>query len=107
MLLATAIVMHRALSFDKSRAWSSRLGYGLSGVLVLVAVVHCYLDESLLHQGTFAVMVVVTGRRTVKLIDERVKGADAKGRMRGLARAGLGMCFIYYCYQSVRYFLCR
>lgn len=91
MLLATGIVLHRIMSFDKPAAWGRTFGYGLTVFLSAVATIHCYLNERIIHQTTFVVMVVVVGIRTMNLIDKRISNPEVKKRMRGLSRSGTGM----------------
>ena len=91
MLLATGIVLHRVTSFGKSNVWSTNWGYGLSLLLTVIAVAHCYLNERLLHQISFVVMVIVAGRKTAGLIVLRVQDDQLKRRMQRLARQSIGM----------------
>lgn len=91
MLLATGIVLHRIMSFDKPAAWARTFGYGLTISLSAVATIHCYLDERIIHQATFVVMIIVVGVRTMILIDKRISDLEVKKRMRYLSRSGTGM----------------
>ena len=91
MLFATAIVLHRVMSFNKPAKWGRNFGYILAIFLSGVAAIHCYLDERAIHQTTFVVMVIWIAVRTAGLIDERINNLEVKRKMRLLSRAGTGI----------------
>lgn len=65
MPLATGIVLHIIMSSVKPAGWSRAFGYCLTNFLSGIATIHCYLDERVIQQSTFIVMVIVAGTRTV------------------------------------------
>lgn len=91
MLLATGIVLHRVMSFDKSAKWGRNFTYALAMILSGVMIIHCYLSERVIHQITFVVMIIWVGLRTMSLIDKRISNPDMKSKMRRLSRSGTGM----------------
>lgn len=90
MLLPTGIVLHRIMSFDKPAAWSRTFVYCLTIFLSVVVTIRFYLDERVIQQSTF-VMVIVAGTRIVGLIDTRISDLEVKKQMRRLSRSGTGM----------------
>lgn len=56
MLLATGIVLHRVMSFNKSARWGRNFGYTLAIFLSGVTAIHFYLDERTIQNTTFVVM---------------------------------------------------
>lgn len=91
MLLATGIVLHRVMSFDKSARWGRNFAYILSVILSGVMIIHCYLNERIIHQATFVVMVIWVAVRTASLIDQRVGNPELKRSLHRLSRSGMGM----------------
>ena len=91
MLLATGIVLHRVMSFDKSARWGRNFAYILSISLSGVMIIHCYLNERIIHQATFVLMVIWVAARTARLIDKRISNPEKKRKLRRLSRSGAGM----------------
>lgn len=65
MLLATGIVLHIIMSSVKPAGWSRAFGYCRTNFLSGIAMIHCYLEERVIQQAIFVVMVIVEGTRTV------------------------------------------
>lgn len=91
MLLATGIVLHRVMSFNKSARWGRNFGYALTTFLSGVSIVHCYLNEQAIHQTTFVVMVVWVAIRTAGLIDKHTSSPEMKRKLQRLSRSGSSM----------------
>lgn len=91
MLLATGIVLHRVMSFNKSARWGRNFGYALAILLTGVIIIHCYLNEEAIHQITFAVMVIWVAIRTAGLIDKHIGSSEMKKKLQRLSRSGTGM----------------
>ena len=90
MFFATAIVLHRVMTFGESAAYSRNFALGLSAILVAIAVYHCWAIEVIAHQATFVIMVWVVAWNTRKLIRERVRDPRLQKRMKKLAFEGTG-----------------
>ena len=99
MFFATGIILHRVMSFDRTSKWSRSFALGLSGILALVAVYHCYAIETAAHQATFVIMVILVARKTKRLISERIKDQALKVRMEELAKQGTSMCLFNLHFQ--------
>ena len=91
MFFATGIILHRVMSYGKSAVWSRTFASTLSAVLIVVAVYHCYAIETLAHQATFVIMVIMVARKTNNLIDQRIVNLGLRERTQSMARTGASM----------------
>ncbi|KAL1638103.1 hypothetical protein SLS58_008940 [Diplodia intermedia] len=108
MILATALVLHRALSHGRSAAWTRNAGAGLAAGFVAFAAYHAWTDELLVHFLLFAGMTGAVGVRTRGLIGERERefgGAETR-RLRGLAWVGFVCSAVGYALWNVDMHLC-
>jgi dihydroceramidase len=55
MLIATATVLHRVFTFDKSLTVAVSSGLISAGVMALFIAWHCIVDETLVHSIVFGI----------------------------------------------------
>jgi dihydroceramidase len=90
MFVAVGALLQQLLTF--SAPPSRRLGITLTllGTLIPISIYHCWTNELILHQITFAAMVFLCGRSIRKLIRERVKNGEVKKKLVRMANFGMG-----------------
>lgn len=72
MLIATATVLHRVYTFDKSVTTTIVAGLGITAVMTLFSIWHCWMDEITMHSILFGVMIAIIGLRTRVVIKRRI-----------------------------------
>ncbi|OJJ43488.1 hypothetical protein ASPZODRAFT_28499 [Penicilliopsis zonata CBS 506.65] len=87
MLIGAAIVLHRVVTFDRSRG-RVPLGIGLTVVLAVVFWIQQTLAMPIIHFATFAGLLLVIFLRVLGLIRSTVKDEDARKQLRSLALWG-------------------
>ena len=90
MFFATAIILHRVHTFEKTKAYSRNFAISITSVLTAIAIYYCITIEVLAHQGSFAIMVIAAAVRTSRLINRRVVDEGLKARMKGISMLGTG-----------------
>ena len=90
MFLAVGALLHQLLTFNNSPSRRRLITAVVLGILIPVSVYHCWADELVVHQITFAVMILLCGREIRKLIRERIPNAAQKSKLLNLANGGLG-----------------
>ena len=93
MFFATGVILYRVMSFGRSSDAKRKMAYSITVVLSAIGVYHCLVVETIVHQGTFVLMVMVVAFRTANLIKTRIKVVQVKERMNRLARTGVSMSF--------------
>lgn len=73
MLIATATVLHRVYTFDKSMSTTAIAGVGITAFMAIFSTWHCYMDEITMHSILFGVMIAIIGLKTRMVIQERIK----------------------------------
>ncbi|KAG9229964.1 ceramidase-domain-containing protein [Amylocarpus encephaloides] len=93
MLVATATVLHRLFTFDKSLAYTAV--YGTIGTALMVAFItwHCITDELIMHSVVFAIMIAIVGVKTHSMIGARVTDPAVQRDVKSLSIWG-GVIFI-------------
>ena len=92
MLFVTAFVLYRVLLATSSAAQQRRAGLIMGGSMLVITVVHCYLNDTFLHGCIFAAMIVVIGLKTMARI-QGVKDSKTRATLWILARFGIGMFY--------------
>lgn len=95
MLLATAFVLQRVLTFNKPPAYSRTVTLSLVVSLLTFTAYHIKYNNMNSHSIVFGIMIVVVGINTMSLV-EVIKDEKVKRNVRMLGRVGAGEC-IYPC----------
>jgi len=96
MLIATATVLHRVFTFDKSLNVTITSGLVTSLLMTLFITWHCIVDDQVMHPVLFGVMIFVVGVKTRMIIGARVTDREVRKEVRKLATWGSGMSFLFY-----------
>ncbi|KAL3424080.1 alkaline phytoceramidase [Phlyctema vagabunda] len=88
MLIATATVLHRVFTFDKSLTVTVTTGLVLGGLMSIFIAWHCIVDETFWHSILFGVMIAVVGAKTRSIISSRVSDVVVRAEVRKLATWG-------------------
>jgi len=93
MLIATATVLHRVFTFDKSLSMTVFSGI-ISALLMTAFIVwHCIVDETFMHSVLFAIMIAFVGIKTRSIISARVADKAVRHEVKKLATWG-GIIFV-------------
>lgn len=60
MLIATATVLHRVYTFDKSLSTTAIAGVGITAFMTIFSTWHCYMDEITMHSILFGTWILIT-----------------------------------------------
>ncbi|KEQ58682.1 alkaline phytoceramidase [Aureobasidium melanogenum CBS 110374] len=94
MIIATSIVLHRAMTYQRSDSYSRWFG----GLLVLAAITetayHTIKDEQIVHELSFVVLIIVVASKTRSLIKLRVHNPLDKQMLQNATIFGAG-CFAF------------
>ncbi|TVY41881.1 Alkaline ceramidase [Lachnellula occidentalis] len=88
MLLATATVLHRVFTFDKSISYTVTYGAVLSAGMITFSTWHCVTDELIMHSVLFGVMIAAIGIKTRSIISARVSDPIVRKDVKSLATWG-------------------
>lgn len=91
MFLAVGALLHQLQTFNKPPATRRMVTLIVLGILIPVSVYHCWADELIAHQITFAAMVFLCGRKIRQLVRERIPSTEQRSTLLSLANGGLGM----------------
>jgi hypothetical protein len=94
MLLATAFVLHRVLTFDAPKPARRKIGWAITFALITVSALHCYIMSLGFHSAVFAAMVAVVGYKTRGLI-QKIKDSRQRSNAKRLSKIGSGQCKIH------------
>ncbi|EPE27582.1 hypothetical protein GLAREA_04373 [Glarea lozoyensis ATCC 20868] len=72
MLVATATVIHRVFTYDKSLNYTVIHGLTLFSAMTAFSIWHCVTDELFMHSVVFGVMIVIVRQKTRSVIKVRV-----------------------------------
>ena len=106
MLFATATVLHRVYTFDKSPKETILWGGALAGFLIAFSVYHCVMDEVVFHGLIFAAMIVIVGARTRAIIAKTVTDPFVKAEVRKLVWYGTGSFALGYLFWNIDFHGC-
>lgn len=90
MLVASACVFHRAMTFNQSTLFSRRFTAVLLLPLGIETVYHTIADEEAVHQLSFLLLIILVAIKTRALIKSRVQRSEDRQRLRALTMAGAG-----------------
>ena len=81
MLIATATVLHRVFTFDKSLSVTITSGLAITLLMALFSTWHCLTDELTMHSVLFGLMIATIGLKTRSIIASRVSNAAIKAQV--------------------------
>ncbi|CAG8983185.1 hypothetical protein HYALB_00004012 [Hymenoscyphus albidus] len=93
MLVATATVIHRVFTFDKSLTYTVVHGAILIACFTAFSTWHCIKDELIMHSVIFGIMIAVVGLKTRSIINARVTDPAVRKDVRLLTAWG-GLIFV-------------
>jgi len=100
MLVASACVLHRAYTFDKSPASTKTFTTILITLLGIETAYHVAADEETVHQLSFLALILLVAIKTRSLISTRVKDDKDKQRFTKKSLFGLAaFLFGYFLWQ--------
>jgi len=88
MLVATATVIHRVFTFDKSLPITVISGAAITAVMTIFSTWHCITDEITMHSVLFGVMIAIVGIKTRSIISARVPDPLVRKEVKKLATWG-------------------
>jgi len=88
MLIATATVLHRVCTFDKSLSTTVTSGIGITAVMTAFSTWHCITDETVMHSVLFGIMIALVGIKTRSIISARVSDREVRKEVKKLATWG-------------------
>ncbi|KAJ5153994.1 alkaline phytoceramidase [Penicillium coprophilum] len=107
MHLLTTPLVHRVLTFQKSKQYTRLMGTILSIVFTCVMVAHMVLDEFLLHAVTFGSSVLLIVICTTRLISRQIPNVVVRKNVRNVTRFGVFSFIFGYMIWLVDEFTCR
>ncbi|KAE9378362.1 alkaline phytoceramidase [Stipitochalara longipes BDJ] len=81
MLIATATVLHRVFTFDKSLSVTVSSGLLITTVMATFSTWHCITDEIIMHSVLFGLMIAIIGLKTRSIISSRVSNPAIKAQV--------------------------
>jgi dihydroceramidase len=90
MQIATACCLHRAMAFGKSKGYSRNVALVLIISISIETVYHSVMDEHVVHELTFLLLILLVVRQTRSLINKRVERREDKQMLKWLAIFGTG-----------------
>jgi hypothetical protein len=90
MQIATSCCLHRAMTFGKSKEYSRNLALILIASISVETVYHSVMDEHVVHELTFLLLIILVANQTRGLINKRVKQTEDKRMLKKLAIFGTG-----------------
>jgi hypothetical protein len=90
MQIATACCLHRASTFGKSKAYSRNVALVLLGAISIETLYHSYMNEHVVHELTFVLLILLVVSRTRALINIRIERSEDKRNLKRLAIFGAG-----------------
>lgn len=93
MLIATATVLHRVFTFDKSLKTTVISGIAATVSMALFIAWHCITDEVVMHPILFGIMIAIVGIKTRSIISQRVSNLEVRKEVTKLVTWG-GVTFV-------------
>jgi dihydroceramidase len=81
MLIATATVLHRVFTFDKSLSITVTSGLLITAIMAAFSTWHCITDELTMHSVLFGLMIAAIGLKTRSIISARVSNPAIKAQV--------------------------
>ncbi|KAK6433756.1 hypothetical protein LTR95_010064 [Oleoguttula sp. CCFEE 5521] len=106
MQVATALVVHRAMSCGRGASHARILAAGLASLLVLETAYHAINDEQTVHDLTFVMQIAVVAFKTRSLIKSRVTTAREKLMLQRLTVLGAACFGIGYLLWQLDFIYC-
>lgn len=94
MLIAAGCVLQSAMTYDKPALEAKRYTSRLLSCLVIVIVYHFTMDEVVVHQLTFAVLVLLVAIKTSRIIGSAGLGPNDKAILYRKTTVGAGEYFL-------------
>jgi dihydroceramidase len=88
MLIATATVLHRVYTFDRTLPITVWSGITLTVALSAFSVWHCITDELVMHSVIFGIMICLVGIKTRSIIAARIPDPSVRKEVKRLATWG-------------------
>nr|OQO32321.1 hypothetical protein B0A51_00380 [Rachicladosporium sp. CCFEE 5018] len=106
MQVATALVVHRAMTYDRGSNYARTFAAGLASLLALETAYHAINDEQTVHDLTFVVQIAVVAFKTRSLIKSRVTAARDKLMLQRLTVLGAACFGIGYLLWQLDFIYC-
>jgi 1,4-dihydroxy-2-naphthoate octaprenyltransferase len=84
------------MTFGKSKEYSRNLALILIASIGVETVYHSVMDEHVVHELTFLLLIILVANQTRGLINKRVKQAEDKRMLKKLAIFGTGKSRLYH-----------
>lgn len=89
MIVATACVLHRAMTFRQSTNFTRVFTSILLVAVTLETAYHIRMDEQTVHELSFAFLIVCVAIKTRSLIKERVKASEDRAMLQKMSIFGI------------------
>src|SRR6266487_5373060 len=96
MLIATATVLHRVFTFDKSLSTTTISGSAITAFMAVFIAWHCITDELVMHCVLFGVMIAIVGFKTRSIISKRVQDKVVRTEVKKVTTWGGGESITIY-----------
>ncbi|OQO00663.1 hypothetical protein B0A48_13153 [Cryoendolithus antarcticus] len=106
MQVATALVVHRAMTYGRGRGYARILAVGLASLLALETAYHAINNEQTVHDLAFVVQIAVVAFKTRSLIQTRVTASRDKLVLQRLTLLGAACFGIGYLLWQLDFIYC-
>lgn len=91
MIIASATVLQQAMTYGRSERFNKIFTITLTVLVVAETVYHAAMDELVVHEHSFLVLIALVAYRTRQLVKERAGGEADRSRLRTVTWLGTGM----------------
>jgi dihydroceramidase len=91
MIVATACVLHRAMTFQQDTAYTQKFTAILLASMAVETVYHSVMDEEVVHQLSWLALLLLVAWKTRAMIQQRAKSPEQKQTLSRLIAFGTGM----------------
>lgn len=90
MIVASATVLHRSMTYGKSKAYTQIFTAILVALVIVEAVYHATMDEVIVHELSFLALIALVAFQTRQLVKQRVSNEQDRGKLRMVIALGAG-----------------
>lgn len=90
MIVATSCVLHRAMTFQQKATYNRKFTTILLASMVIETVYHSVMDEEIVHQVSWLILLILVALKTRALIQQRAKTPEQKQKFSRLIAFGAG-----------------